>query len=214
LETCKLRTLCFYSLCILVLGIVLLTDCYDIFDPLLTIYTLMGTMSLACAGLFGYGWQQKGKASGIYKALTFLMAGISYSMCWQFYARYMFVFYGADQYQDIINSLGWEYRNIPQIISTIYILSFAVAQIIGKDTTIPVLLPQLDTFFEVFKNLKSRDWVWAIRTGSTTIAEGIEEFKTNELAISSIEILKKDINEAQIFVRFAVVPENKVDSYE
>lgn len=130
----KYQTGAFFIISILSIMFVTIIDMINVADPCVLIYSINTIVAFICASMFADWWRVKGSATSIYKWITVLLFAFAYNDLIQLYARYLFV-YRNDVYESFLNSLIWEYRSVPKMVGLIYLLTFALWQRFGRDST-------------------------------------------------------------------------------
>ena len=128
------RTVFFWLVSFMVIGTIVVLDYWSDLDACLMYYGVNSVVSVACAAMFADWWRVKGSASSIFKWITVLLFAISVSQASQFVARWMFV-YNNCGYETFLHSILWDMRSIPLTVAMIYLLSFALWQRFGREST-------------------------------------------------------------------------------
>jgi hypothetical protein len=173
----------FWSLSVVLLGVIIGLDVTDIQDPCLIFYGLQWAISLICGVLFWSYLKCRRGSSKIYWWLTILLFAIAIDAGIMFAARYYLIYKGV-VYATLVNSTLWNYRPIFKVMALMYLLWFAVKQRYGKGGTYHDLARQGD-MDNGFAKLEARILAGEIRfkehtdLGMVLEAELIIKAKTN-----------------------------------
>ena len=129
-----LRRNTFWTLAVTIFGSVIFLDWINWEDAALQNYAIDAAIEGICGLMFADWWRVKGSASSIYKWLTFLLFSLFINDCAQFVVRYVWIYYPTF-YQEWISTVWWGYRTSPKTLALIYLLSFAIWQRYGKQST-------------------------------------------------------------------------------
>lgn len=129
-----IKNVFFWTAAFFVMAMVVFLDVFTEFDPCLIFYTISTGLAFVCGAMFADWWRVKGSATSIYKWITILLFAFAFNDGVQFTGRYIYI-YSRDRYDWFINSLWWNYRAVPLMLSLLYLFSFALWQRFGPTST-------------------------------------------------------------------------------
>jgi hypothetical protein len=128
------QTMAFWFASVVALLLIIVVDIVDWSDPCLIIYGVDTLIAFICASMFSDWWRVKGSATSIFKWLTILLFALTFNDGIQFYARWLYEYHNP-QYKDFLDTWFWNYRSVPKMVALIYLLSFAIWQRFGSQST-------------------------------------------------------------------------------
>jgi CheY-like chemotaxis protein len=128
----RLRNILFAIFLVLLVGVMVPVEFYDLLDSALVLYCISLSILLTCTLLWALWWYISIKRpTFIFKVVGLLFIGFDYNLIMQIYARWHFV-YRHEKYLEIIqDSNWWSYRELPLILIFGSILCWIWSKLFG-----------------------------------------------------------------------------------
>jgi CheY-like chemotaxis protein len=130
----RMQKLIFNFLIFTIFTFLVIQEIYDLIDSALLLYGLIAVMGYIILGYWIYWYRISEERSTIFIINGLLILSISLVMTIQFFGRYTFV-YHKHMYELIIKSDWWSYRVTPEFLVFIWLLSWIISRMYGKQKT-------------------------------------------------------------------------------
>ena len=121
----------YFTVLLMVCGATWLSGLHYAVDADFMSYLLTQVFATSATILSAYWAFTVGTKSTVFKWIVILTLGVAVANSWQLYARYFWITGQMSEYEKLMASSWWNYRQVPETVAMAFLLSVILSRMLG-----------------------------------------------------------------------------------